>query len=538
MQFKKNSKSNTAHGKLKNKNSVLLAVSCFGGFFYLLPLQAQDDSFLMEPPAASLNSNKSEAKIKELPSGSIIPESVSNKAPQVSVPKNTEAIERDSAPAAAINAAQDAPTDAAPVQRPKAKSKPKVQVQEDEIESEDGATALSAKSGESVKEAEQFEIYEYAEGEKSFKMTVPSDWIKQKDYSGYALFMEPKQKNQPTPENPVVGDPNLTVSVTRNPMFIDQESLEEFSKELQEKFTQVNGASELQVFKETLQELPGNRKGLLYYFTYKKNNYDVMSAILVVSNKTAMYKVTLTDYKVGFDKNLEKYFPIMASVVVEGEPLIRESALNRYWPFLAGIAGLMALIFTGRFISHRREKTRLRKFMKNSKRRTHSASRAPDSQYPDNDDAEESEYSNTSERSSSAEDLEDAAYREYAQTKIPKKASKKLDHSSVQNSSAQFTAAGSSYANQSAPASAVVGSSDRSGSPQSEIQNEFNSESTDNQKTTLINSGFASRSSAAQSYATADSEFAKSQVPNSQSNAPHSYPVSEALFSGRKLKKK
>ncbi len=538
MRYKKNSKLNAAVCKLKSRNSLLLAASCFGGFFYLLPLQAQDDSFLMEPPAASQNSNKPEAKIKDLPSGSIIPESVSNKAPQVSAPKNTEAIEADSAPATALNAAQDASTEAAPVQKPKAKSKPKVQAQEENVEKEEGATALSAKTGESVTGGEQFEIYEYAEGEKSFKMTVPSDWNKQKDYSGYALFMEPKQKIQPTPENPVVGDPNLTVSITRNPMFIDQESLEEFSKELQEKFTQVNGASELQVFKETLQELPGNRKGLLYYFTYKKNNYDVMSAILVVSNKIAMYKVTLTDYKVGFDKNLEKYFPIMASVVVEGEPLIRESALNRYWPFLAGIGGLMALIFAGRFISNRREKTRLRKFMKKSKRRTHSGSRAPDSQYPDNDDAEESEYSNSSEDSSSPEDLEDAAYRAYAQTKIPKKASKKINSADVENSSAQFTAAESSCANHSAPASAVVGSSERSGYPQSEIQSQFNAENTDNQKTTLINSGFASRSSAAQSYATADSEFAKSQVPNSQSNAPHSYPVSEALFSGRKPKKK
>lgn len=226
--------------------------------------------------------------------------------------------------------------------------------------------------------------FEYPDPEKGFGMQVPSDWKIEKDYSGYAVFMEPKEKIMPTAENPVVADPNITVSATRDPMFIDEENLEAYATELQEKFTAFNGASDLQIFQKSIaKNLPGDKQGLLYYLTYRKNGFDVVSAILIMSNEKVRYRVTLTDYKVGFDKNLERYYPIMASLAVKGNAPVRVTPLQQAIPWLSVLGGLILLIGGGRFVVGKRARSKLERFTAENDDISHGPmSHAPMSQAP------------------------------------------------------------------------------------------------------------------------------------------------------------
>ena len=200
--------------------------------------------------------------------------------------------------------------------------------------------------------------FKYDDPAKEFLIQVPSDWGIQKDYAGYAVFAEPKVKDEPTAENPVAADPTLTVAVARNPMPIDLQSLEEYAKEMNEKFKVTNGAgSEMQIFQKNLiDNLPGGKKGLLYYLTYKKNGYDVVSAVLVRSNETAMYRVTLTDYKVGFDKNLERYYPIMASLSIAGDAPVRQDPWQVPLQVAGAAGGILVFLVGAKLLMNRRVK--------------------------------------------------------------------------------------------------------------------------------------------------------------------------------------
>ncbi len=190
--------------------------------------------------------------------------------------------------------------------------------------------------------------YEYVDAaknpEKSFKMQVPSDWNVQKDYSGYSIFMDPKVKLQPSAQNPVVADPNISVIVRNTPQFIDEEQLETYSKEIEKNLKESLGSASLNLFaKNILNDLPGGKKGLLYYLTYKRGEYDIKTAILVMSNETVMYRVSLTDYQVTFDKNLERYFPVMASIEIKGNPPTRESPYAPMIPWAGGAVGVIVM---------------------------------------------------------------------------------------------------------------------------------------------------------------------------------------------------
>lgn len=197
----------------------------------------------------------------------------------------------------------------------------------------------------------------YEDADRGFTMQAPSDWTVQKDFAGYNAFLEPTVKTQPTDENPVVADPNISVIVRRDPMPIDQISLESYAKIIESSFTETNGeGSELNIFQKNLFDLPAGKKALLYYLSYKKNGFDVSSAILVMSNEKAMYRVKLTDYKVSFDKNLERYFPVMASVQVPGNAPVRVAFWEPFVPFAAVAAGIALLLGSAFAIRSRRQK--------------------------------------------------------------------------------------------------------------------------------------------------------------------------------------
>lgn len=188
----------------------------------------------------------------------------------------------------------------------------------------------------------------------SFSILVPEDWDAQMDSNGFEVFAEPKEKIKPSDSNPVVADPNLTVTVSRNPMPIDQESLETYAAQMQTGLVKSLGESAgLEVFLKKTVDLPEKRTGLLYYLRYKKGSFDVYNAVLVVSSDTHLFRVTLTDYEVGFDANLEKVFPFMASIDVGPGKVERESLLEVLSPWLAAGVAVFLLAAGLHMIRHR-----------------------------------------------------------------------------------------------------------------------------------------------------------------------------------------
>lgn len=192
--------------------------------------------------------------------------------------------------------------------------------------------------------------FEYPEPSKAFKISVPVGWETKLDYMGYAVFMEPGEevREQPSAENPVVADPNVKVAVIRQhevPVYVDEKGLEDYAREIEVKMTDGIKEPALQIFQKSIQDLPGGRKGLLYYLTDNLQGKEIMMAILVVSTEQFIYRVTLTDYKVSFQRNMEKYFPVMASIEMPGRNPIRPNPLRVVLPVAAVFLAVLGVIF-------------------------------------------------------------------------------------------------------------------------------------------------------------------------------------------------
>jgi hypothetical protein len=187
-----------------------------------------------------------------------------------------------------------------------------------------------------------------------FSITLPADWDVLKDSGGFELFAEPKVKAVPTPANPVVADPNITVTASRNPMPIDEQALEPYAQQIILGLQRTLGdEAGLEVFLKRIVDVGESRQGLLYYLRYKKGSFDVFNAVLVISSASHIFRVTLTDYQTTFDKNLETLFPFMASIDIGPTQLKRPSLSEILTPWIAGFLGLTVCFFLGRLLMRR-----------------------------------------------------------------------------------------------------------------------------------------------------------------------------------------
>jgi hypothetical protein len=213
--------------------------------------------------------------------------------------------------------------------------------------------ALSLPLLTSVSFGQAGSVHEYKKDDLSFSIMLPEDWEVAQNTAGFDLFAEPKVKKLPTAENPVVADPNITVSGSRNPMPIDEQSLEKYSGQIFAGLQKVVGENAgLEIFLKKVVDVNDSRKGLLYYVRYKKGKFDVFNAIMVVSSETHVFRVTLTDYGVSFDANLDKYFPFLSSINIGPTQIIRPSLLEVAIPWIAGFLGLIIALFVSRMVMH------------------------------------------------------------------------------------------------------------------------------------------------------------------------------------------
>lgn len=205
--------------------------------------------------------------------------------------------------------------------------------------------------------------YELANDEEvlKFTITLPENWDVKKDSGGFEFFAEPKDKIQPTAENPIVADPNVTVTASRNPTPIDELSLEPYAQQMIAGLQKsVGEEAGLEVFLKRVVDVNPARKGLLYYIRYKKGSFDVYNAVLVVSSAKHVFRVTLTDYQTTFDANLEKLYPFMSSIDVGPTQLVRPSLAEILMPWVSGFLALVVVFLGSRAVMQRLASSRLR----------------------------------------------------------------------------------------------------------------------------------------------------------------------------------
>ncbi|MEY4065141.1 MAG: hypothetical protein RIR26_1349 [Pseudomonadota bacterium] len=164
---------------------------------------------------------------------------------------------------------------------------------------------------------QSIETFESKQPGLEFSISIPPQWIVEKNIAGYAAVLKPSAR---AVRRKVAGfvsaDPTITIAAVKKPISFDSESLERGAKEIEERFLAANGSGTgFQIFqKNIVEDLPEGRKGLLYYVYYKADDAEVGQAILLTGNETSRYRVTLSDHRSNFDQNLEQYYPYMTSL--------------------------------------------------------------------------------------------------------------------------------------------------------------------------------------------------------------------------------
>jgi hypothetical protein len=194
--------------------------------------------------------------------------------------------------------------------------------------------------------------FEYREAGQEFSIRVPGQWIAQSGSGGFAVTLRPSE-NAPRIKLPggLIADPSISVAVSKKPVVISEQSLETIAKEIEEGFVRYNGAdSQFRIFqKNVINDLPDGRKALLYYVSFVTDGQDAGQAILVTGTDKARYRVTLTDHRINFDRNLENYYPYMVSIDFKGAQLSTDPAAASGKPnlLLWAIAFISAGIVVG-----------------------------------------------------------------------------------------------------------------------------------------------------------------------------------------------
>ncbi|NBO37191.1 hypothetical protein EBU99_01265 [bacterium] len=176
--------------------------------------------------------------------------------------------------------------------------------------------AVAVEKSAVIESANQ-QYFEFKEPGLEFTIKVPPQWLVEAGSAGYAAVLRPSP-SAPRAKLPggLRADPKLTIAASKKPIRFDAESLEQTAKEIEERFILVNGSgTDFQVFqKNLLDDLPEGQKGFLYYVSYKTEGAEVGQAILITGSESGRFRVTLSDHRLNFDKNLELYYPYMTSL--------------------------------------------------------------------------------------------------------------------------------------------------------------------------------------------------------------------------------
>lgn len=210
-------------------------------------------------------------------------------------------------------------------------------------------------------------VFESAEEGLEFSIQVPPLWTVEKNYAGYTALLKPSPK-APRIKLPkgMKADPTIAIATSRKPLEINNDSLEENARDIEENFIKRNGQwTDFQIFQKTIVSDVGNgQSGLLYYVSYKSDSVEVGQAILMVGHEAGRFRIILSDHRLNFDKNLETYYPYMMSISVSPPPAAPASQFpKQYVIWGIGVVLFGALIGArsrqrrAREASHRKRKS-------------------------------------------------------------------------------------------------------------------------------------------------------------------------------------
>lgn len=179
------------------------------------------------------------------------------------------------------------------------------------------ATGAERQPNDMSVSAESGQFYHHKEPGLEFTIQVPPLWLVEAGLAGYAAALKPSAKAQRLKlPGKIVADPKITIAASRKPIKFDAESLEKNASDLEEKFIKANGSrTKFQIFQRNIvNDLPDGNKGLLYYVSYTTDGVEVGQAILITGHEGARFRVTLSDHRMNFDRNLDRYYPFMTSI--------------------------------------------------------------------------------------------------------------------------------------------------------------------------------------------------------------------------------
>ena len=205
-------------------------------------------------------------------------------------------------------------------------------------------------------------VFESNEAGLEFSIQVPHLWTVEKDFIGYAAVLKPSAK-APRIKLPkgMKADPTITVATSLKPLSINEESLEENARDIEENFIKTNGRmTEFQIFQKTIvRDVSPGLSGLLYYVAYKSGGVDVGQAVLLMGHEQGRFRVTLSDHRLNFDQNLETYYPYMVSLTFK-QPATASDQNARTNYIVWGVSVIVASALLGLRSRRNREKNRRR----------------------------------------------------------------------------------------------------------------------------------------------------------------------------------
>lgn len=184
------------------------------------------------------------------------------------------------------------------------------------------AAALSFALAASAQPAPRaMDVYQHTEAGLEFSIKIPPKWKAEPSSQRYAVTLKPSSKADriKLPKG-MIADPSITVAAVRKPVSFTPENLNEVAKEIEESFVRYNGkGTGFQIFqKNILNDLPGGRSAFLYYVSFTTDGAEAGQAILITGNEKVRYRITLSDHRLNFDRNLELYYPYMVSIDFKG----------------------------------------------------------------------------------------------------------------------------------------------------------------------------------------------------------------------------
>lgn len=208
--------------------------------------------------------------------------------------------------------------------------------------------------------AESGQFYQHKEPGLEFSIQVPPLWLVEPGLAGYAAALKPsaKAKRLKLPGK-LVADPAITIAASRKPIKFDNESLDKNASDIEEKFIKANGSgTNFQIFQRNIvSDLPLGKKGLLYYISYKTEGVEVGQAILITGNEGARFRVTLSDHRLNFDRNLELYYPFMTSIEFQAKPSVEKNSNFTMDFALWGVGVVLSGVVIGLIARNRRSRS-------------------------------------------------------------------------------------------------------------------------------------------------------------------------------------